>query len=381
MTLPRVRWERLQRQLACFSRGRWEKNATLADTGPRVSAPFGGPFEEPGMHWLWALTNASGGAPGGSAAAGEEACAPLPRWSRRDFCRLLRGRGVLLVGDSLNRALHVTLADLAGTPPALRGRARGYGEDALRRKGVGRLCSGNGVNKPCPGHAVCAGAGAAPLRYRRSDHLRTDVESFRRNERANVVEEPWLGAATSGAYGIIILNRGAHATEDDPFLEGWRGALRALRAGAPRALLLARNTPPGHARCWEASVAALPLASPQPAAGLPYGWSAFARQNRLLERLIAEEFPGVLYLDVATPTALRPDMHRLGSAGRDCLCVLTGVCVLGGREGGGGALCSSVHAPSPPLHPHTLPPQALPGWRWAHGSLGAPRLCSAAPRR
>ena len=315
IVLPRARWETLQRQLVCFAHGRWEHDEDLADMGPRVSAPAGGPFAEPGLHWAWVLDSAARTNRSGTSGGRGGGCAQLPRWTRRSFCSVLRGRGVLLVGDSLNRAMHMTLLDLAQQPPQL---PQVRNEERSRRKGVGSLCRGNGVNKPCSGHVICRGSGhtPAPLRYRRSDQLRTDVTALRRIERDNVIEEPWLGYASSGEFEIIILNRGAHAARDDAYLAGWRDALAAVRAAAPRALLIARNTPPGHLNC---AYAKAPLASPPPSAGLPYGWESFNRQNALLRRLLSEEFEGVLLLDVATATALRPDMHRLGSRGRDCL--------------------------------------------------------------
>ena len=117
-------------------------------------------------------------------------------------------------------------------------------------------------------------------------------------------------------FDIVVLNRGAHYQSDAQFLEGWRHALEYLREAYPDTLIVARNTPPGHKGC---SQHMQPLAKPPPSAGMPHHWGAFRRQNTKLARLLASEFPGVVPLDVATPTALRADMHRLGSSGKDCL--------------------------------------------------------------
>ena len=47
-----------------------------------------------------------------------------------------------------------------------------------------------------------------------------------------------------------------------------------------------------------------------------YHWTEFMHQNSLIQTLIAEQYPSILLLDVATPTILRAD-HHVG--GEDCL--------------------------------------------------------------
>ena len=42
---------------------------------------------------------------------------------------------------------------------------------------------------------------------------------------------------------------------------------------------------------------------------MPFHWNAFPSQNGALEAMIKRDFPGVLHIDVATPTNLRPDGH------------------------------------------------------------------------
>ena len=289
-------WARFNAKLACWADGRWEYNPAMAATGPRVSDPAGGVPAEEGMRWQWQTH--SGEVPVAD-------CTPLPRWARGDFCRVLAGRSVLVLGDSLNRQFHVTLQDLASEIPL----------SAKRRKAL--LCKGNGRGKPCRGHTICGGAGGgkpAFLMFRRSDRLHLGVKKF--TWTGNFIEEPWQGMMNRFAFDVVVLNRGAHYELDGPFVDQWRRTLAWLREAHPGALVVARNTPPGHKRCGEARQ---PLARPQDPAGLPFNWGRFGHQNRLLERLVRDEFPGVLLLDWATPTALRPDQHRLGRRGNDCL--------------------------------------------------------------
>ena len=53
---------------------------------------------------------------------------------------------------------------------------------------------------------------------------------------------------------------------------------------------------------------------------LPHHWGDFPRQNALLRRLLYHEFPRSVLLDIAPPTALRPDLH---ASATDCLHYLT----------------------------------------------------------
>ena len=45
---------------------------------------------------------------------------------------------------------------------------------------------------------------------------------------------------------------------------------------------------------------------------LPYHWGDILLQNAHIRELLAKNFPGVLYLDIATATGLRSDSHMEG---------------------------------------------------------------------
>jgi hypothetical protein len=61
-----------------------------------------------------------------------------------------------------------------------------------------------------------------------------------------------------------------------------------------------------------------PITAPQ-SGPKPYRWGEIERQNGLIRQLIATEFPTVIYWDVATATALRPDLHAKPVGNKDCL--------------------------------------------------------------
>ena len=290
-------WERFQFKMKCFTKGHWEYNPSIAHSGPRLSNPSGHGYsnKDDGMNYQW---DTSHGGEGGA----NEGCSPFPRFNRNEFCRLLNGRSVFILGDSLSRQFHVALQDLA---------------QKIKGTGKQQLCTGNGRGKPCPGHTICGGSSSWPssrMLYRRSDHLQLGIKKFRWAN--NAIHEPWQGLFSRNPFDIVIVNTGAHYQSDADYVKHWRGLLRYFRDNHPQSLVIARNTPPGHKNCASAKG---PLEAPQDPDGLPYNWGKFGHQNRLLRDMVTREFPGVIYLDVATATALRPDMHRLGSHGKDCL--------------------------------------------------------------
>jgi hypothetical protein len=76
-----------------------------------------------------------------------------------------------------------------------------------------------------------------------------------------------------------------------------------------------------HAGCWYDGVRhGPPLAQRRNEThGLPFHWEMFEGQNRAVRRLLRESYPGVLYLDVTSFTALRADSHLGDTGWPDCL--------------------------------------------------------------
>lgn len=108
--------------------------------------------------------------------------------------------------------------------------------------------------------------------------------------------------------GVVVLNMGAHWEPDNVLLPQVRGALTAALTALPDALIVWRNTAPGHVNC---STATSPLKIPQDLSSFhpEWHWDDFARQNARVRAMIAAEFPTVVYMDIFTATVLRPDLH------------------------------------------------------------------------
>jgi hypothetical protein len=109
--------------------------------------------------------------------------------------------------------------------------------------------------------------------------------------------------------GVILVNKGAHYDPDAVLLKEARAALSFITAAFPNATVVWRNTVPGHVNC---SRIAAPLSAPQNLSSYgasAFHWADFAPQNELVQELIAREFPTVVYMDVYTAGVLRGDFH------------------------------------------------------------------------
>lgn len=150
-------------------------------------------------------------------------------------------------------------------------------------------------------------AGGAPLSltalYRRADRLALWPACGSKNETVGFTDAEWVSEFPGTS--VIFINRGAHYEDDAKFAAGWRAALHLVRQRAPRALVVARTTPGGHDSCTK-------FASPVASSSLAqkgYSWKKMPGQNALLRKMVQEEFPGVILLDIEYLASLRPDAH------------------------------------------------------------------------
>ena len=134
---------------------------------------------------------------------------------------------------------------------------------------------------------------------------------------------------TSGVPpGIIVMNAGLHYKPTEVLLTEVRTALALITRLYPTLLVVWRNTAAGHDGC---SAHAVPLATiPLASASVNktwqsnyHHWDLMPAQNVAVSDVIRREFPSVVYMDVSTSTDLRADMHAgyydLPPSNRDCL--------------------------------------------------------------
>ena len=266
---------------------------------------------------------------------------PLPGYTPREICSALAGRRLIIIGDSMSRSIYENI---------IRALAQGAKQSSLPlscdQKFNGKFpegCVGRTLNCSWRG-----GTGTVLLAHVRSDFLNFSRTSFAWSDDPNFRESPVHAVFARVMPTHVLLNRGAHFQPDKAYVRGWEGALDYIARVAPRARVLVRNTPAGHPGCGNATG---PLSVPDTVAVWPFHWGDFPRQNSLLRNLTVRR-AGLLYLDVATPTRLRPDMHW---SGRDCLhygygpgnAVETWVRLLMGAMGGGGGGVVSLRPPKP----------------------------------
>ena len=219
---------------------------------------------------------------------------------------------MVVLGDSLNDELAQVLWSIWGVTETKRG--ADYPRDGsicLTGRGVGGAASDSVYMGP-----------PSLLTGIRNDRLDTHTTAFAWDKGNNFMWYPWVQevAATLAdgrpQYSFFLLNKGAHYVGDAEYVRELRETLSWLRTHVPAAALFYRSTPPGHPDCVVSTRPLTRDSTPAERAALPFHWGDFARQNDLARGVIAAEFPGVVFLDVAPATALRQDSHV---GGHDCL--------------------------------------------------------------
>ncbi|KAI8065890.1 hypothetical protein BC940DRAFT_240620 [Gongronella butleri] len=213
------------------------------------------------------------------------ATAPLPFSSPDQWCRVLNGRHILVVGDLVQYQLHELFLDALRDGPTA-----------------------------CYGELNCKED--TRLRYLRNDVLLNNRRQLDQGGQpgADVIQWPFLASNILKAYPILLLNRSPVVESDDVFIDSLISTLRDIRNSAPDALIVFRSTAIGHPYCDDATG---PLDQPlddTQVASLPYGWSELPRRNTLAKIIV--EAAGGVFVDLGAMLDTRPDGH-VGN--HDCL--------------------------------------------------------------
>lgn len=221
-------------------------------------------------------------------------CQVNKKISSKNWCKLLRGRNMLLVGDLTHYQYHELLLDTLRDDPT--------------------ACFGE-LN--CKDHTVCKGKDTR-LRYVRNDILST-VRKFHNRDQghplANIVEWPFVTSNILSSYPILILSRTTQLEDDDLlFTRRLIHTMRVIRENTPETLVIYQSSPIGHPFCDDAQTPLKKGLEDEDLKRLPYGWSETKRRNAIAKTVI--EASGGVYLDLASMVDLRPDGH-IGKG--DCL--------------------------------------------------------------
>jgi len=133
--------------------------------------------------------------------------------------------------------------------------------------------------------------------------------------------QTWLENIKLLNVSMLIINTGAHFRSDEELLRTVNETLNNVRKLYPYVNIVWRSTPHGF-HMFKNYLLAHPLKREDimfdkydqplyyPEGRSAWNYGDFNRQNHLIQRLLNDYFPEVLYFDVFTPTVLRPDSRH-----------------------------------------------------------------------
>lgn len=218
----------------------------------------------------------------------------LYEWNEELFCRSLRGRDIMIAGDSLNDHWHASLYYLLG------GR-----KDIYKHEGTIK------GKRSCRSHAICSKFYPKPLKlYFLTNQLLEEVRRLNRNYKWWKYMRP---------YPILVLNAGSwmrdpwneeRHVDDAEYARHMRRAL-AIVQRLYNGTVIWRTTYQGHPYCWKYQA---PLTEelkdedfPRVVPYVRYRWWAIPGRNAVATRMWKDA--GAHILDVTRPTNLMPLGH------------------------------------------------------------------------
>ena len=236
---------------------------------------------------------------------------PFPtQYSKHRMCAVLGGQRILLVGDSLQEHFYFY-----------------FGLIGIQNMEI--VATSMMKNAAAELTINCTEHGFLPIElyFIRSDRLYIgNIFYEEATNYTNYVDHPFIHIVQEHDITLLLLNRGAHYVNNNNLVRNLDQLFQyLLKTYDDKVSIVFRNTSPGHPDCNKYSYSP-PLSKPPDLqinrgnesmdSAHRYHWSEFQHQNSLIQKLIAEQYPSILLLDIATPTILRPD-HHVG--GDDCL--------------------------------------------------------------
>ncbi|KAF9029191.1 hypothetical protein BGZ52_009791 [Haplosporangium bisporale] len=162
-------------------------------------------------------------------------------FTRKDFCRVLGRRNMLLVGDVTQYQLHDVITSAFGYNYAC------HGELGCLHRSPHQLCVGT---DPATGQSrVDAG-----LKYARNDIISVPWAINPEDEEypsASTIEQTWATPELLKQYPVVILNKGLVWREDEAFLTELVFTMKHLWKFYPGTLVIYRATHPVSSKCMQ----------------------------------------------------------------------------------------------------------------------------------
>ena len=219
-------------------------------------------------------------------------------YSRKDICTIIRGRHILIVGDSLSaQSFFSFLATMSSFSP--------FGSSGPL------LGNAPGITTIyCP-----TGSPNFNITFMRNDLISINTVYM---SAPKLKLRPWLEVANSlPSNSIFLFNRGLHYREDKEFLYGLNETFHFLSElrKTRNHIVIYRSTSPVHPD-WETMFNNPPLKVMPTDAPIytveqseTWGWDKIANQTELARGMIAQYYPWIIYMDVMYSTSLRHDGH------------------------------------------------------------------------
>lgn len=252
-------------------------------------------------------------------------------FNNQHFCKMMNGRNILIVGDSLLEQWMFTLISAMHAQIILDSQINSNTTkkeileafDASLTSCISQACA-FGRDRCDDDHHVDCGHDLPGfnISFVFSTHLASPDGSA-----SNI---SWVDEIRNKNASLLILNTGAHsarngaATIEKHLIPN----LQKVAQRYPSVNVIYRNSARGHLNCVE-MVNNAPLHTPQvvtPALekeffNAEFGWSHFDDMNTEIRNVLENQFPQYIYLDSATALNLRADSHTIDHIGEhiDCL--------------------------------------------------------------
>lgn len=254
-------------------------------------------------------------------------------WSLERMCKIMNGRNLLLIGDSLQEEIFyaaISAISRSILVPFDQQLNETYIQDK-RSEVINRcdqLCSDYALTT-CEGPVTveCGNYPSFQISNLRVLYLSPPGDTKNKKESVKLQDsDDWLDRIAKFNASLIFMNTGAHHVDTPKILQNLNISLNAIYEKYPDVSIIYRNTPPGHPEC-DKTFHSPPIVelSRNPDAYFnisqdhpDYKWKDFIPQSDQIEAFLTRHFPQVLHLNYITATLQRADSHSISHAG-DCL--------------------------------------------------------------
>lgn len=166
-------------------------------------------------------------------------------YTRSDVCSIMQGRNVMIVGDSINNEFFITF--VSSIWPAYIPLT--YNVIDFLGSDVDTAKNSITVRVPCPYESATSSFNVTWMRNFNLS-LNEEIDPYYEIlEHRKDTPRPWVPYLKALDISFLILNRGAHFTEDEEVLQSLHSVFTFMREKHPQVKTIYRSTPSGHWQC------------------------------------------------------------------------------------------------------------------------------------